>query len=500
MTVSGPIIGDVSDCDDNIHVFRGIPYARPPVGELRFRPPEPPRPWGDTLDARKFRASSMQATNTSSFVWRRGDFDISEDCLYLNVFTPNGGNDLPVMVWFHGGAHTSGQGHAKIFDGTTLATQGVVVVTINYRLGPFGFLAHPWLAEESRFDSAGNYGLLDKIASLGWVQQNIKAFGGNPDNVTVFGQSAGSQSVCSLMTSPLSAGLFHKAIGQSAACVGPAPTQDANGQQRGQALVEALGTHSLEALRGVDAANVLAAAESTHWSRASRIVIDGWVLPDAQVESFRNGTTSNVPLMVGSLSDEGNQLFPLNEKLPEAELRTALARQFGDVAPELETLYRQLGSSTPGAIQHAISTDFFMAFGMRRWAEYSATSGNPTWLYFMDHVPPAFHLYMPEQPELSQGVGPRSGGAYHSGDLAYVFGNTDKVGLDWQEQDHVLSRQMVRYWTNFAKSGNPNGEGLPVWDAFDTNNQATMRFSHAPRTEPGIRKQALDLMAQAYPL
>ncbi|XOV88125.1 MAG: carboxylesterase/lipase family protein [Pseudomonadota bacterium] len=495
---SGLLRGDVSPFDPRIRVWRGVPYAKPPVGELRWRPPAPMSPWSGVRDATQFGASCFQATNSSGFVWRRGDFPVSEDCLYLNVWAPEAAEGLPVMVWFHGGAHTSGQGHAAIFDGTSLAGQGVVLVTVNYRLGAFGFLAHPWLADESEHGSAGNYGLLDKIAALNWVQSNIAAFGGDAGNVTVFGQSAGSQSVCSLMASKLARGLFHRAIGQSASCVGAAPGRDADGRERGARLAEALAASDLKTLRSKDPAEVLEASTTSGWANASRIVIDGWVLTEPQVDTFRRQEQAQVPLLAGSLSDEGVMLFPRNDALTDAELDTYLVRTVGDHAAALKAVYAA-DHSSPGAIQHAIATDLFMAFGMRRWAEYSADAGNPTWLYFMDHVPPAFHLYMPEDPVLMLPDGPRSVGAYHSGDLAFVFGNTRRVGVGWTEQDHTLADMMVRYWTNFARSGNPNGEGLPAWPAFTSEQLETFRLNVEPAATRGVRRQALDIMAEVLP-
>ena len=238
-TLTGTLQGVATN--EDVDVFRGIPYAQPPTGDLRWRPPQAPRPWEGIRDASAFSVSCPQPRFTSEYVWRREDFATAEDCLYLNVWRPEGADNMPVMVWFHGGAHTAGQGHSKIFDGTTIAQNGAVLVSINYRLGALGFLAHPWLSDESDHASSGNYGLLDKIAALNWVRDNIAEFGGNPDNVTIFGQSAGSQSVCSLMASPLARGLFHKAIGQSAACIGPAPQRDPGGLERGQRLVAELG-------------------------------------------------------------------------------------------------------------------------------------------------------------------------------------------------------------------------------------------------------------------
>ncbi len=502
-TASGQVRGIKLDANqtgtDGIRVFRGIPYAQPPVGELRWKAPVAPTPWTGIRDATEFSRSCSQPTNTSTFVWTRGDFETSEDCLYLNVWADTTAAKQPVMVWFHGGAHTSGQGHSDIFDGARLAEQGIVLVTINYRLGALGFLAHPWLAEESEHSSAGNYGLLDKIAALRWVKDSIDQFGGDAENVTIFGQSAGSQSVCSLMASPLAQGLFHKAIGQSAGCVGPAPQKDLNGFRRGEALASKLDANNITILREKTPAQILRASEKTGWAEADRIVIDGWVLPEAQIETFRAGRQAQIPLLLGSLADEGNELLPVKKALTDQQLDVYLTRLVGSTSKSLAAEYAQ-AFDTPGKMQHAIATDFFMTFGMRRWAEYSEHAGNDTWLYFMDHVPPAFHLYWPENPSLDLPGGPRSGGAYHSGDLAFVFGNTDKVGLDWHDDDHKLSQHMVKYWTNFARSGNPNGADLPVWQKFTGETYATQRLNINPETVDGIRKSKIDILSNAYPM
>jgi para-nitrobenzyl esterase len=255
----GEVMGIPSPYDDDITVYRGLPYAAAPIGELRWQPPQAATGWDGVRVADTFADSCFQLRHTSNFVWRREGFPVSEDCLSLNVWAPDNAEDLPVMVWFHGGAHTSGQGHSLIFDGTTLAQQGVVVVTVNYRLGPFGFLAHPWLSEAAESGASGNYGLMDKIAALSWVKDNAVAMGGDPNNITIFGQSAGSQSVCSLMVSPSAQGLFHKAIGQSAACVNPLSVEDASGHLRGSALVESLGADSFEALQAADPDALLSA-------------------------------------------------------------------------------------------------------------------------------------------------------------------------------------------------------------------------------------------------
>jgi len=501
-TYQGAVLGDWADASEQIRVFQGLPYARPPVGELRWQPPQAPTNWSEQRLAVTPGPACWQAVNSESFVWSRGEFPRSEDCLYLNVWSRAQATDDAVMVWFHGGAHTVGMAHEKIFDGTELAKRGVVIVTVNYRLGPFGFLAYPALAQESSHNSAGNYGLLDKIAALNWVRDNIAQFGGDPQNVTIFGQSAGSQSVCSLMVSPLARGLFHKAIGQSAACVNPLPAADANGLRRGERLAAALGDDpSLADMRAATAEQILDAAERSGWATQSRIVVDGWVLPHSQDAMYAAAEQAKVPLLLGSLSNEGHMLFPLNEQLDELELEADVEQLIGaELAPQLLEHYRTQAAHSPGLAQRDIRTDLFMAYGMRRWAGYQAASGQPTYLYFLDHPTPAFRLYWPENVDLQLPDGPRSAGAYHSGDLAYVFGNTRKVGMGWRAEDHDLSAMMTRYWTNFAKHGDPNGDGLPQWQRYDRTDHHTLLLRPAAHTVAGVRREILDLWDQRYAL
>ena len=496
----GQVTGIASPYDESITAYRGLPYAAPPVDDLRWRAPKSPATWSGVRLADSFADSCYQPRHASTFVWRREDFSVSEDCLYLNVWTSANGDKKPVMVWFHGGSHVSGQGHSLIFDGTTLAQHDVVVVTINYRLGPLGFLAHPWLSDEVSTETeegaSGNYGLMDKIAALQWVNRNIASLGGDPNNVTIFGQSAGSQSVCSLMTAPAAQGLFHKAIGQSAACVNQLTKADAKGYERGQALVEALGVSSLEALRGAEPDELLEAMAASDWESGSRIVIDGVVLPQWPDEVYAAGEQSKIPLMLGFLANEGYELFPVNTALSEPELKEFLGYVAGDRGDELAAQY-DAENMTPGELQHAISTDLFMAYGKRQWASYHANAGNETFLYFMDHVPPSFHIYMPDQPFLELEGGPRSGGAYHSGDLAYVFGTVDKVGYDWNEADRKVSAQIVDHWTQFAKTGNPNSPGSSDWQAFNTEDLHTRVINETPETVGGVRNTIMSIFSGA---
>ena len=507
-TEHGMLEGAWSQADASIGVFRGIPYAQPPVGNLRWRAPQDLAPWTGVRQATTFGAACWQSYSDDAFVWSRGEFPRSEDCLHLNIWQPEKtGATAPVMVWFHGGAHTGGFAHVELFDGTELARQGVVVVTVNYRLGPWGFLAHPALAEESEHNSTGNYGLMDKIAALKWVQKNIQGFGGNPDNVTLFGQSAGSSSVCALMASPLASGLFDKAIGQSAACL-VKEKRDANGQQRGARLAQlALGESGAQdsesqvtakQLRSIDNQSLLSAMENSPWSEGSRIVVDGWVLPEAPVDVFNANQQAKVPLLVGSLANEGHELLPLNNALTESELDQYLNKTFAETAPKLKALYAEDLAISPGMALREILTDAFMAMSMRGWAQYNYNADQPTYLYYMDYVPPAYQIYLFDDPNLNLPGGPRSTGAYHSGDLAYVFNNVGKTGDFWLEEDFAMARAMSGYWTNFAKTGNPNGANLPNWARYEPQNHNTQLLSNPIKTIAGAKREKLDLLAQRF--
>ncbi len=507
-TEHGMLEGAWSQADASIGVFRGIPYAQPPVGDLRWRAPQDLTSWTGVRQATTFGAACWQSYSDDAFVWSRGEFPRSEDCLHLNIWQPEKTDaTAPVMVWFHGGAHTGGFAHVELFDGTELARQGVVVVTVNYRLGPWGFLAHPALAEESEHNSTGNYGLMDKIAALKWVQKNIQGFGGNPDNVTLFGQSAGSSSVCALMASPLASGLFDKAIGQSAACL-VKEKRDANGQQRGARLAQLalgeLGAQDSESqvtakqLRSIDNQSLLSAMENSPWSEGSRIVVDGWVLPEAPVDVFNANQQAKVPLLVGSLANEGHELLPLNNALTESELDQYLNKTFAETAPKLKALYAEDLAISPGMALREILTDAFMAMSMRGWAQYNHNADQPTYLYYMDYVPPAYQIYLFDDPNLNLPGGPRSTGAYHSGDLAYVFNNVGKTGDFWLEEDFAMARAMSGYWTNFAKTGNPNGANLPNWARYEPQNHNTQLLSNPIKTIAGAKREKLDLLAQRF--
>lgn len=510
-TSGGDLEGRWADAAAGVSVFRGVAFAQPPVGNLRWHPPQAVEPWEGARSAAEFGPACWQARNPDNSPYARGELPRSEDCLTLNVWTPaDAGDRLPVMVWFHGGGHSSGVGSATIFDGAAMARKGVLMVTANYRLGPLGFLAHPALTAESPHGASGNYGILDHIATLEWVRDNIAAFGGDPSNVTIFGQSAGSWSVCALQASPLADGLFHKAIGHSGGCFG-APrahlavtggqATEVSGHEVGLAIASELGVDG----KGADAASALRTAAPGEVFQAQRaagrgtgVVVDGWVLPALADEIFRVGDQNKVPVIVGSLSDEGSTLYAGMAEPGRAAFEAGLRDQYGNQADALLTAYaRELDASTRTAGQ-AIAADRNFTWQMRAWAR-AVGETNDVYLYFFSHAPPVFRLYMPDRPHLDYPAGRRGAGAYHSGDLAYAFGNVGLVGVDWNARDRELSDQMSQYWANFAKTGDPNGEGLPTWPRYDRDGEPALEFAtYGTAATSKVRETKLDLFDGVY--
>ena len=500
--VEGAAVDDGRGPAGDVLVFRGIPYAAPPVGDLRWRPPQPPAPWEGVRGAHQSGAPCWQRISPDTSIYSRGEIERSEDCLYLDLWTAADAateGPRPVMVWFHGGSHEVGHGSSLMFDGAALTRKGVVLVSINYRLGSFGFLAHAGLSAESEHGSSGNYGLLDKIAALEWVQANADAFGGDPDRVLIFGQSAGSMSVCSLIASPLAAGLFHRAVGQSAGCFTPLETLE-QAEERGELLAAELGVGkdpgeaAVAELRAASAEDVLAAAGSSGWSAGSKTIVDGWYLPDQPAAIYARGEHNRVPMMVGFMGDESSALFGPGSALERAELEQQLEENYGEAAEGLLAAYAAEAEQAPGAVPTLITSDTIFGWGSRTWVRHAAAAGGDAYLYFMSHAPPVFRLYLPDRPDLGGEGGPRRFGAYHSGDLAYVFGNTDLVGINWEDWDHEIADLLSSYWTNFARTGDPNGEGLPEWPRYDADSDLALVVGDEVGVQAGLWKEKLDAL------
>jgi para-nitrobenzyl esterase len=465
LRIEGGQIADAVPDASGIRVFKGIPYAAPPVGELRWKAPQPVQPWNGIRSIAEWGPRCVQSS-------RLGDLDplnkrMDEDCLYLNVWTPatSSSQSLPVMVWIHGGSNLNGAGSQPEFDGSRLASKGVVVVTINYRLDVFGFLAHPELTKESGTNSSGNYGLLDQIAALKWAQRNIRAFGGDPNRVTLFGESAGAFDVSLLMASLLTKGLFTRAIGErggaltTIAAFGPKPLQI--GEQDGVKFVQATGANSIAKLRAKSAQEVLEAAIKSPITYAFGVV-DGYVVPEHPASIYAQGKQNDVPLLVGWNADEGS-LFAARIKLPTDAPPYAerIPAQFKDQADTALKLYPP--GSTPqeeAASLTALLGDEIIAYGSWAWGERAATSGmSPVYRYYFTRRPPGapeLSLYPLTAPDV-----------YHFAEIYYVFDNLHVMsGWPWESDDHRLADAMSSYWTNFAKSGDPNGPGLPQWLAY----------------------------------
>jgi para-nitrobenzyl esterase len=455
-TKSGPISGAPEP--DGQRVYKGIPYAAPPVGPLRWQPPQPPAAWTEVRKADAFGAQCMQRRQFADMVFRASG--MSEDCLFLNVWTPakTGRERLPVLVYFYGGGFTAGDGSEPRYDGASMARKGIVALTVNYRLGVFGFMAHPDLAAESPRHASGDYGLLDQAAALAWVRDNIAAFGGDPRHVTIAGESAGSISVSALMASPLSKGLIAGAIGESGAAINPTfePVPLAEAEKAGVAFAAAAKVESLADLRALPADAVLAVQGPRF-----PITIDGYFLPKSVAEIFKAGEQAHVPLLAGWNSQESGAAGVLGRGVePTAEgYAKGVHAAFPERGDEVLKLYSGGTPDEITAAATALASDRFIAFSTWKWIDLHArTGGKPTFRYY----------YSRPRPAMSPGKGNQgpASGAAHSAEIEYALGNLP--GNDvyaWTDDDRRVSETMTTYFANFVKTGNPNGGKLPKWPA-----------------------------------
>jgi para-nitrobenzyl esterase len=458
-----------------VRVFKGVPFAAPPVGDLRWRAPQAPVKWDGVRKADQFGKACMQPPqNKGSFYQKEfypADEPVSEDCLFLNIWTAaqSAKERRPVMVWIHGGAYREGSGSLPSFDGDALAKKGVVLVTINYRMGAFGFLAHPELTKESGHSASGNYALMDQMAALQWVKTNITAFGGDAGRVTVFGQSAGAGSVSSLMASPLARGLFQRAIGQSSGISGgPGAQKLADAEQTGVKFGESMNASSIAALRAKSADEVQKAGQKA----TMRPVVDGYVLPSDVYSIFASGKFNDVPVMVGSTAGEGG----LNAGPKSAQDYVEQARRtYGDMADEYLKVLPGATEAQAKESAYAAARDRTAA-GMRTWARMVTKAGKPAYLYYFDRKPP--------------GRDSERIGAFHSAELVYVFGTQSSVDRPWEPVDRELSARMIAYWANFAAKADPNGKGLPKWPVYRADQSVVMELGDKvgamPTPDPAV--------------
>jgi para-nitrobenzyl esterase len=439
--------------DGKVKAFLGLPYAVPPVGGLRWKAPQPPAKWKGERDATKFGAHCAQNHVFDDMIFQGPE--ASEDCLFLNVYAPAGAtgkSKLPVMFWIHGGGYSGGGSDEPRHNGDFLPTKGVVLVTINYRLGVFGFLATSDLAKEDN-GVAGNYAMLDMVAALHWVKDNIDKFGGDPGNVTIFGESAGSFAVSTLMASPLSKDLFQKAIGESGGAFGDTlPTYSlASREVKDDAWVAGLGVKSLAELRALPTDKVLDAVKAKKGGFPP--VVDGKFLTEQVSATYAAGKQAHVPLLAGWNRDEGSFL---GNGMTAEKWKGMAAGMFKDRAAEFLTLYS--GDTDEQAVDAAgaYGGDSFIAFSTWKWLEAARKTGDsPVYRYHFElrATPSKFHP---------------GTFAFHSDDIEYVFGTLDtRPGWDVSPVDRKMSDEMMSYWTNFAKTGDPNGAGLPTWPKYD---------------------------------
>ncbi|MGB3454718.1 MAG: carboxylesterase family protein, partial [Litorimonas sp.] len=523
-TAQGPVQGVVSADNSTIHVYKGIPFAAAPVGDLRWAPPAPAPDWSDTRIADAFGTRCMQPSDVEggfferlidghglsaikSFAIKRvvAAMDpppVSEDCLFLNVRTPADADGAPVMVWIHGGGHQFGSSDFDYYQADGLPERGVVLVTINYRLGAFGYMAHPALSAADPRGVSGNYGTLDQVAALEWVRDNIAAYGGDPDRVTIFGESAGAWSVTELMSTPLSEGLFHGAILQSGASTYHMGQLEGDGvgwpsgHATGRRVADALGLEdpTAEDLRAVPATEIIAVV-TEEMSEGFHHVRDGVVFPENVGIAFDVGAVHAVPVLAGYNADEGTLFFPddpqptvwLQDLEPgtAAELTTRLSDPFPTQAARLVELYGLDENFTEGGTQ--MMGDEIFGVNIRFAARRAAAAGAPAWTYFFSRVPPSDKQTV---------------GAFHAAEIPFVFDSHEPV-LGLSEDDAELTRIIADYWANFAATGNPNGAGLPEWPAYSTDQW--MHFSAntgrpVAQVEANVRGEKLDALDEGLRL
>jgi para-nitrobenzyl esterase len=464
--------------EDGVTVYKGVPFAAPPVGELRWRPPQPARPWQGVRRADAYPKRCMQVGNDFGLPGP-GD-PASEDCLYLNIWTPahRPGARLPVMVWIYGGGFQNGSASDPVYRGGGLARKGVVVIGINYRVGVLGFLAHPELTAESPHHTSGNYGLMDMIAALTWIRANAAAFGGDPHNVTIFGQSAGSAAVSLLTASPLARGLFEKAIGESggqfrppASHAGSARLADA--EKAGLRTARTLGAKSLAELRRAPAERLAAAGPAYP-------IVDGYVIPSPIWETYAAGRQNDVPILVGDTDGEGDNLTP--NPVGAAQFVAKVRSTFGDYAGRVLALYPAGSDQQAAKSQRALQRDWGFGWDMWTWAKLETRTGrHPAYLYYFDKRPP----FPDSEPYRNWGVA-------HGAEIYYAFRNYDRA-WGWTEAEKRYSDAVSGYWVNFARHGDPNGPGLPPWPKFAPKADQVMLFGTAPSAAPLPHMPALQL-------
>ncbi len=493
-TESGKVRGALLDESSGLAVYRGIPFAAPPVGDLRWRPPQPAAGWEGVRDATAFGAVCPQTPQLAMMMGEPLP-ETSEDCLYLNVWTTaSSGDDLrPVMVWIHGGGLNLGWSHQAGYDGAAFAKRGVVLVSVNYRLGPLGYLAHPALSKER--GESGNYGFLDQLAALEWVERNIAAFGGDPGNVTIFGESAGGTSVHALLASPLASGLLHRAIAESPWITETNIRPLRNRADRGPASAEEVGTmwatsmlgdgveQTAAALRALDATAIVtrtaqAGAPGADGSYEPHLTWGTEFMPASSEDIFAHGKQNDVPLLAGTNLNEGTMFLafmPLTERGHFVDLARPA---YGARAEEVTALYPSANLEELKTQVDRFVTDAWFLRGTRRMLIGHAKVASPAFQYHFTRV-------NPENP---------AWGAHHAAELGYVFNTL--VGNNYDETDHALAQLIIDYWVAFARSGDPNGGDRPHWPPFEPDRQAYLELGDEVKVGAALYRDTNDRLEE----
>ncbi|QJD79409.1 carboxylesterase/lipase family protein [Spirosoma rhododendri] len=479
--VTGGRITGVPNRAGDVYSYKGIPFAAPPVGVLRWKAPQPVVPWSGVRRADAFGPSPVQGEPNPFGPWSAEYLipkaPISEDCLYLNVWTSTqAARKKPVLVWIYGGGFGSGGSGVPIYDGEATAPKGIVFVSVNYRVGPFGFFAHPELTRESSNQASGNYGLMDQIAALKWVQQNIARFGGDPANVTIAGQSAGSMSVNCLVASPLAKGLFTKAIAQSGARFATPYPSLREAEADGQKTAQALGASTLAELRALPAEALLKQSQAMRGP-----IIDGYVLPASIAQLFADRKQNPVSLLTGWNEDEGLAFGPQKSA---ADYKAQLDQQYGSRAETMLRYYPAGSDAEAAQSQRNIARDRTFGAQNYQWAVTQAQQRLPVYVYRFTRKVPATGEYA-------------SYGAFHTAEVPYAYDNLrfiDKQLRPLRPADDQLARAIATYWANFIKTGNPNGSGLPHWPAFSAPNDSIMQLDTVIRARPLPDRAALTFL------
>lgn len=467
---------------ENLRIFKGIPFAAPPIGELRWKAPQPVKNWTGVKKCTGFSSSPIQNKPAPFYCWSEEFIakpePLSEDCLYLNVWTTakKSGEKQPVMLWIYGGGLNSGSANCDIYDGEELAKKGVVFVSINYRVGVLGFMVHPELSKESGYNSSGNYGFLDQIAALKWVQKNIEAFGGDPNNVTILGQSAGAFSVNALIASPLSKGLFQKAIPQSGGLLSRMTGQTLNiAEKQGLKFMEYAKCNSISDLRKIPAEELQQLSNSNASGRFG-VTLDGYVLPSNILEHFQNKKHNQVPIMTGWVTGDGS--FLGENKMTAEEYKNEAQTKYGDKAEEFLSIFP---ASTNDEVKAMKQKQTLMGFAGLPSHLLAILTDRPAYLYQFSHVPPD----KPDFPNY---------GAFHTSEVPYALHTLHTWQRPWQQLDKEIENTMSSYWVNFAKTGNPNGPGLPEWKVYDKNVGNIMSLGDKIEIRAGMFKKEFDFL------